>query len=201
MEVSSFIFYASFLNLIITLKYFRMIKKLAAAVLGAIFIALFAQIEIEIPMNEAALSITGQTFAVLLVAFFLGGWYGFLSVVIYVAMGLLGLPVFAGGTSGIEKIYGDSGGYLVGFMFAASVVGSYGDRGWRSSFWKCLLAMLIGTLLILLFGTIKLAFIHGIEKALAIGFYPFMVGGMVKIILGALCAYFLEVGFKKFRKA
>jgi biotin transport system substrate-specific component len=176
-----------------------MIKNILLAVLAAGFIALFAQLEIEIPLNEAGLSITGQTFAILLAAFFLGGWYGFLAVVIYVAAGVLGLPVFAGGASGLEKIYGDSGGYLVGFMFAASVVGSYGDRGWRSSLFKCILAMLIGTLLILLFGVIKLSFIHGLEKALEIGFYPFLLGGLVKVILGGVVAYLLEKGIKKLK--
>ncbi|MFT5386443.1 MAG: biotin transport system substrate-specific component, partial [Saprospiraceae bacterium] len=90
-----------------------MIKNILLAVLGAAFIALFAQIEIENPLNQAGLPfnedglpITGQTFAVLLVAFFLGGRYGFLAVIIYVAAGIFGLPVFAGGASGIEKLYG-----------------------------------------------------------------------------------------------
>ena len=179
------------------------IKQILLAILGAAFIAAFAQIEIEnplnaagLPFNEAGLPITGQTFAVLLVAFFLGGWYGFLAVVIYVAAGLFGLPVFAGGASGLEKLYGNSGGYLVGFMFAASIVGGYGDRGWRKSFVKCILAMLIGTVLILLLGVIKMAFIsgQGLEKALANGFYPFIWAGLVKVVLGGVVAYFLEKG-------
>lgn len=176
-----------------------MIKNILLAILAAAFIALFAQLEIEIPLNEAKLSITGQTFAILLAAFFLGSWYGFLATAIYVAVGIFGLPVFAGGTFGLEKIYSDSGGYLVGFMFAASVVGGYGDRGWRSSFFKCILAMLIGTLLILLFGVIKLAFVHGFEKALEIGFYPFVLGGLVKVVLGGVVAYLLELGIRKMK--
>jgi biotin transport system substrate-specific component len=183
-----------------------MIKNILLAVLGAAFIALFAQIEIEnplnqagLPFNEAGLPITGQTFAVLLVAFFLGGRYGFLAVIIYVAAGIFGLPVFAGGASGIEKLYGSSGGYLVGFMFAASVIGGYGDRGWRRSFFKCISAMLIGTLLILLFGVLKLAYISGFEKALTDGFYPFIWAGLVKVVLGGVVAYFLEIGIRKMR--
>ena len=167
-------------------------QKIFLAIAAAGFIALFAQFTIELPLNEEGISITGQTFAILLAAFFLGRWYGVLAVVIYIIMGAAGLPVFSDGESGIDKLYGGSGGYFGGFLYAAYRVGAYGEEGWRKSLIKSILAMFLGTLLILLFGVLKLSFDHGLARAMDIGFYPFLSGGAVKVLLGGVIAYAIE---------
>ena len=95
----------------------------ALVVGGSIVIALCAQIAIGYPVP-----ITGQTFAVLMLAALLGARRGVLCVLTYLAEGLLGLPVFAQGKGGLVAFLGPTGGYLVGFVFAAWIVGALSER-------------------------------------------------------------------------
>jgi len=153
--------------------------------LSVLFITFFTQISINVPVGESDIPITGQTFAVLLVAYFFKRRFGTIAVFSYVLLGLIGLPIFADGKSGITVLIGGSGGFLFGFIFSAYVVGYLGEKNWQISFTKSLLAMMIGTLLILFFGIGRLALIYGFDKAMEYGFYPFWKGAIVKIILGA----------------
>lgn len=152
---------------------------------SVLFIALFAQISISVPVGESDIPITGQTFAVLLVAYIFKRRIGTIAVLFYVLLGVMGLPIFADGKSGIATLIGGSGGFLFGFVFSAYVVGYLGEKDWTISFAKSLLAMILGTIIILFFGVGRLAFIYGFEKALEYGFYPFWQGAIFKIILGA----------------
>lgn len=154
-------------------------------VLAVLFIALFAQLSIDVPVGESSIPITGQTFAVLLSAYWLKRNIGTIAVFIYVIIGILGLPVFADGKAGWEVLVGGSGGFLIGFIIAAYVVGFLGEKNWERSLPKSLLAMTIGTAIILFFGIGRLANLYGLEKGLDYGFYPFWKGAIVKIILGA----------------
>ena len=99
---------------------------------GAALIALAAQISISLPFTPVP--ITGQTFAVAGTAAALGLRTGAASSILYVAAGLVGLPVYADATSGWNVLSSASGGYLIGFIGCALVVGWCGDRGWTSSF-------------------------------------------------------------------
>lgn len=92
---------------------------------GSLVMALCAQIAIGYPVP-----ITGQTFAVLMIGALLGSRRGALCVLTYLAEGLAGLPVFAQGRAGLADLLGPTGGYLVGFVFAAYVVGALSDRTW-----------------------------------------------------------------------
>ena len=154
-------------------------------VIAVLFISLFAQLSIDVPVGESSIPITGQTFAVLLSAYWLKRKIGTIAVFIYVVIGILGLPIFAEGKAGWEVLIGGSGGFLIGFIIAAYVVGFLGEKNWEHSFSKSLLAMIIGTAIILFFGIGRLANLYGLEKGLAYGFYPFWKGAIVKIILGA----------------
>lgn len=158
----------------------------ASPFLAAIFIALFAQISIELPLNETTIPITGQTFAVLLVASILGRNKGSLAILIYLIMGAFGLPVFAEAASGYSTFFKGSGGYLYGFLIATFIVGWLSDNGWGKSFFNALLLMLIGTIIIVFFGLLQLTFLYGFEKALEYGLYPFIRGAVIKIVLGAM---------------
>ncbi len=158
-----------------------MLQKLRPTVLAAIFIAIFAQITIPLPY----IPITGQSFAVLLVAYFLGWNRGTIAVLLYLFAGVLGLPVFAEGASGLAKLKGNSGGFLYGFVIAAFVVGYLSEKIEFSTFKKALGIMTLGTAIILFFGVMHLSIHIGFQKALQYGLYPFIAGAVVKIILGA----------------
>jgi len=163
----------------------------AAIALGSAFIALLAQVAIPLPFSPVP--ITGQTFAVLLVGALLGRARGGLSVLLYLLEGAAGLPVFAGGTAGLARLLGPTGGYLVGFVVAAAVVGFLAQRGWDRKVGSTALAMLVGNAFIYLFGLPWLAHFVGAEKAVSLGLLPFIPGDLVKLALAALS---LPLGWK-----
>lgn len=162
-----------------------MLKSIIQVTIAVIFIALFAQLTFNVPAGESSIPITGQTFAVLLVAYFLHEKKGTVAVFLYVLLGTLGLPIFADGESGWQVLSGGSGGFLIGFIAIAYPIGLLGKKGWGKRFTKSLLAMTFGTLIILIFGIGRLAQLYDFSKGLEYGFYPFWQGALVKILLGA----------------
>ena len=166
-------------------------KDFFICLLGAIFIAVFAQVSIDLPFGNSDIPVTGQTFAVLLVGYILGWKKGINSVLIYLFLGIIGLPVFASGNRGIEIILGNSGGFLLGFIFGAVITG-YISQKLENTLPVAFLAMIVGSLVIILFGVLRLSFDFGIVKALEYGFYPFVAGAVVKIVLGALVGFYLK---------
>ena len=97
------------------------LRDILLILLGALLVAALAQVEIPLPFTPVP--ITGQTFGVLLVGAALGSKRGALSLVSYLSMGVLGLPFFAGGAHGWDIVIGATGGYLIGFVIAAYVIG------------------------------------------------------------------------------
>jgi len=155
----------------------------AVMVAAAFFIALCAQAAIRVPFSPVP--ITGQTFGVLLVGALLGSRRGALSVLAYLAEGAAGLPVFAGGGSGVAWLAGPTGGYLFGFVVAAWVVGRLCEQAWNRRVAGAALVMLAGNAVIYLFGLLWLARFVGIDKVLALGLVPFVAGDLLKIALAA----------------
>ena len=166
-------------------KYFLAAAKVLFA---CILIAIMAQITIHLPGNLGGIPITGQSLAVLVVSFLLPMKFGVPAVGLYVLLGAIGLPFYADGASGWEVLAGGSGGFLIGFVVAALLMGRLHSLGWHKYFGKALLAMLLGTLIIILCGLLRLGILYGWEKALEYGFYPFWQGALVKILLGAVIA-------------
>src|SRR5256885_3813912 len=115
--------------------------KLALVLAGSALIALAAQVRIPLPFSPVP--VTGQTFAVLLVAAALGR-LGLASVIAYLIEGAAGLPVFAGGTFGVTTIVGPTGGYLIGFALAAAIVGSAAEQGWDRHLVTSLVVVVLG---------------------------------------------------------
>ncbi len=148
--------------------------------------ALAAQWRFYLPFTP--IPITGQTFAVLLSGAALGWRLGGLSQVVYVAVGLVGLPVFAGGGSGLDTITGASGGYLVGFVLAAAMVGQLAERGQDRRVDTAAAAFLLGSVVIYLTGVVWLMHVTGWElgEAMAKGVAPFVVGDLAKASFAAL---------------
>lgn len=164
-------------------------QKLAFSFLAALVLAIFAQLRIEIPWNEAEIPISGQSFAVLVIGFLMPRQWGLIAILIYLLLGIIGLPVYAGGASGIATFAKGSGGYLIGFIAAAGLMSRLSANGWGASFSKCLMAMAIGTIVILIFGLAWLAYLYGASKALEYGLYPFIPGAIIKAFLGALLVW------------
>ncbi len=157
----------------------------ALVITGSLVVSLLAQLRVYLPFTPVP--ITGQTLGVLLVAAALGSRRGALSLAIYVGGGLLGLPVFVGGTYGIAHLAGPTGGYLLGFVVAAYAIGSLAERGQDRRWPGVLIMFLAGEALIYLFGVLWLIPYTGAQHALMAGLLPFIPGEIVKIIAaGAL---------------
>ncbi len=161
--------------------------ELCSAALGAALMAICAWISIP-----AAVPFTLQTFAVFLVTGLLGLKCGTLSVVVYLLLGALGLPVFAGFQGGLGTLLGVTGGYLIGFVFSALAVG-LSLRLLGRSLPALLLAMVLGLMLCYGFGSAWFLILYTKTKgAIALGtvlatcVVPFLLPDGIKILLAAL---------------
>ncbi len=164
-------------------------NKLVMAFFMACLTGLMAQIVIPLPWTPVP--ITAQTFAVLFAGIVLGRYWGGLSMLIYIAIGLIGVPWFAGMTGGVEILFGASGGFLVGFVLAALVVGSLSDRYVKVRNFMPMFTLLVFANFILIYvpGVIGLAVfmyiangtVPGVWTLLAMGVLPFVIGDLIKI--------------------
>ncbi len=154
-------------------------------VLGTLFVALLAQV--KIPLSFTPVPLTGQTLAVLLVGATLGSKRGALSMLLYIALGAFGLPVFAGGAAGLAYLSGATLGYLIGFVIAAYVIGLLAERGLERSVRTSILPFLIGTVIIYICGVAWLTIVLGsISKAVMAGLVPFLIGDLIKLLAASL---------------
>jgi biotin transport system substrate-specific component len=151
---------------------------------GSLCVAGMAQLRITLPFTPVP--ITGQTFAVLLVGAVLGARRGAASLGLYLLMGLVGLPFFAGGASGTAYLLGPTGGYLVGFVVAAGLVGLLASRGLDRHIPSALLAFLTGEIVIYLFGVAWLSLFLGLPHAITAGLLPFLLGDAIKLAAAGL---------------
>ncbi len=144
--------------------------------------------KIQIPFYPVPLTL--QTFMVVVLAMVLGWRLATLSLILYLAQGAMGLPVFAGTPEkglGLAYMVGPTGGYLLGFLLAAGVCGWLAERGWDRHHLSTLAAMAIGHALIFVPGLLWLGVFIGWDKpVLALGLYPFLYGMILKITLGTL---------------
>lgn len=163
----------------------RALADAALIVGGTASVAVCAQIAVPLPFTPVPL--TAQTLAVLLTGAALGASRAGLSLLLYVAVGALGLPVFAGGDAGWAALSGPTAGYLMGFVLAAVVAGRLAERRWDRRFAPALCAMAVGSVLIYALGCGWLALSLGVSpaRALSLGLYPFLVGDLIKLGLGA----------------
>ena len=149
---------------------------------GALFTALLAQVSIPLPFTPVP--VTLQPFAVLTTGAALGSRKGALSLLVYALAGMAGAPVFAGGTSGAATVLGPLGGYLIGFVVAAYLVGLLAERSWdRGS--RVILAMVIGELAIYAIAVPWLGMYLGMVKAVTLGFLPFVIGDTLKLLVAS----------------
>ncbi len=162
-----------------------LLQSAIIAVIGSL--ALWASAKIQVPLWPVPISM--QTFVVLCLGAALGSRLGTATVLLYLAEGAAGLPVFAGTPEkgiGLTYMAGPTGGYLAGFVVAAFVTGKLAERGFDRSVWKLAAAMTLGHVLILALGWAWLSQFVGVNKAWTLGVAPFYLATVIKTALGAL---------------
>ncbi len=152
----------------------------------SLFTALAAQMEIRLPYTPVP--ITLQTLAVLLAGAVLGSRRGFLSQALYLAEGAAGLPVFAGGAATVVHLMGPTGGYLWSYPFAAALIGWMVERGASRRAVTFAAALISSDLVILVSGLVWVHQFFGttFRQALALAFFPFLVGDIIKVVVVGL---------------
>ncbi|HEX6287331.1 MAG TPA: biotin transporter BioY [Acidimicrobiia bacterium] len=162
------------------------IVSVILVVAAAALTALAAQWRIQLPFTPVP--ITGQTFAVLLTGAALGWKLGAAGQLLYLAVGVLGAPVFADGESGVDYIQGATGGYLIGFVFAAGLVGWMAEHRQDRTFATMFTAFILGSAVIYVFGVIGLMIATDwtLSEAVARGVVPFLLGDLIKAAAAGL---------------
>lgn len=163
-----------------------LVRDVTCIGIGVLLTAVLTRIEIPL----APVPITGQTFAVLLVGALLGSKRGALSMIVYLGSGLMGAPVFSKAGWGLSHLAGPTGGYLVGFVLAAFLVGKLSEMGWDRKVRTTVLAMTFGTIVIYFSGCLWLARFVGGDMVLKVGLLPFLIGDGLKIACAAVALPF-----------
>ena len=160
-------------------------RQLVLAALFAALTAVCSQIQIPLPMIPINLAL----FAVHLCGALLGAKWGALSMTVYALLGAVGVPVFAGFGSGPAVLFGKTGGYIIGYILCAAIVGLL-SRRLGFTFPKLCLSMVIGVAVCYVFGTAWFMVISGLNLATSLSYcvLPFLPGDAVKILLAAFLA-------------
>jgi len=167
---------------VLSLRSRPLVWRVGAVVVGSLFLALSSYI--QVPMIPVP--VTMQTFAVTLVGALYGWRLGGITIIAWLVEGAAGLPVLAGGASGVHHFVGPTGGYLLAFPVAGALMGWLAERGWNGNrVVLAFLGMLLGNAACLLLGAAWLAVLIGPERAVMLGVMPFLVGALLKSALGA----------------
>jgi len=178
-----------------------MIKYGVLALLGTLVMTIAAKI--QVPFYPVP--VTLQTLALFTIAAAFGRKLAVVTLLLYLAEGLAGIPVFAGPVAGPTYMAGGTAGYLAGFVIAAYIVGSAADKGWSKNPFKMFGAMLVADVVVFALGFAWLAIVlgkgdllAGADKAFMFGVQPFVLADLVKI---ALASSLVAALWQFFRKA
>nr|WP_214044145.1 biotin transporter BioY [Methanomethylovorans sp.] len=165
-----------------------------------VFAALFASLTavgayVKVPLPVSPVPVTMQVFFVLLAGSMLGSRWGTISMVVYLLLGITGFPIFAGGASGVGVLFGPTGGYLAGFVFAAFVTGKLLEILPQHSILINFLCMIIGLIIIYSFGAFRLMSVAHLtfQQTMIAGILPFIIGDMAALVLAAFISVRYEV--------
>ena len=174
---------------------FDVVRQVGLVIGFSLLTALSAQIVIPI----GPVPITGQTFAVLLAGALLGSRLGAMALIAYLIEGASGLPFFAGGAAGIAHLMGQSGGYLIAFPAAAFITGAFAEQGWDRKYLSAVVAMAVGSVVIILCGCLWFSFLTRTSPVVAfqINDMKFIPGDIIKILLAAAV---LPTGWKVLKR-
>ncbi|RWM18195.1 MAG: biotin transporter BioY [Mesorhizobium sp.] len=162
----------------------RLATQLLLAIVGTLVLTLSAKTRVLL----GPVDISMQTLAVFLIAAAFGMRLGVATLLLYMAEGAMGLPVFQGTPEkgiGIAYMLGSTGGYLAGFVVMAAIVGWAADRGWDRHPIKLFNAILVAEIVMMAMGFAWLALLIGPEKSWQFGVVPFIVGDLIKVGLAA----------------
>ena len=164
------------------------VKQLALVGLMTAVICVLGPLALSIPISPVPISL--GTLAIYFVVSVLGMKLGTISVVIYILLGLVGVPVFAGFTSGPGKLFGPTGGYIIGYIFMALICGLFVDKFGRN-LPVYFLGMLLGTSACYILGTLWLGFqvVMCFSVVLAVGVLLFILGDLVKLVIAMLVGF------------
>lgn len=166
-------------------------RSLSGPVLACLFAALISVgAYIAIPLPGTPVPIVLQNMFVMLAALLLGPGWGLAATLAYLALGALGLPVFSGGTGGLARLAGPTGGFLLSYIPAVLSMGLISRLGSRRRWWRDLVALLVGFVIIYAMGVpwLKVVIKGSWQKALTAGFLPYIPGDALKIALSVLLA-------------
>jgi biotin transport system substrate-specific component len=177
---------------------------------GVVLLILGAYVSIQVPAIQLGqlyvpvnpyVPLTLQTFGVLFTGAVLGTRRGLAATGLYLLIGIVGFPVFSADAEGVHRsgldtfmslesgtlVLGSTGGYLVGFLVAAGVVGALAERGWDRRLASSIGAMVVGSLIIYAFGVTWLALAANLSvaDALTFGLWPFLPGDILKLLVAA----------------
>ncbi|GAA1725838.1 biotin transporter BioY [Microcella frigidaquae] len=168
-------------------------SDIALVIAGTALVAVLAQVAVPL----WPVPVTGQTLAVLLVGASLGAARGAASLALYAVLGLAGLPIFApqddgSHLTGLAALTAPSFGYIIGFIASAAIVGWAAERSWDRGWYKPIITFIGGSLVVFAFGLPWLAVALGQfglpndpQSVLISGFYPFIIGGIIKAAIAA----------------
>jgi biotin transport system substrate-specific component len=157
------------------------LKDLCVTVSASIIIGLCAPLSFPLPFTPIPIAIAAQV--ILSLSVLLGSKRATLAVLLYLTQGAMGLPVFAGGHSGLLILLGPKGGYLLGYALAAFATGLITEKMKQRTEGKVFAAMALGNLIIFLCGLAHLAHFVPAGSLLLFGFFPFIAGDILKLIL------------------
>jgi biotin transport system substrate-specific component len=140
---------------------------------------------LSLPIGVIPISLTNLV--IYFTVYALGRKRGTLSYIVYLFIGLIGLPVFSGFSGGFSKLFGPTGGYLIGFIFMAFISGIFIDK-FSNKIYMCFLGMILGTIVTYIFGTAWLAYQTNMtfNMALTVGILPFIPGDIAKMVIASL---------------
>ena len=160
-------------------------KQLAVIGLMTAVICILGPLSLPLPFSPVPISFANL--AILLALYVLGFKRGMVSLFLYLLIGLVGVPVYSSFSSGAGKLLGPTGGYLIGYIFMALIAGFFIDKFFKK-WYLCFLGMILGTLVLYIFGTLWLSHQAGLtfSAALAAGVLPFIPGDLAKIVISLL---------------
>ena len=161
----------------------RVAAEMLLVVGASLLIALAAQVSVPLPFTPVPLTL--QPLAVILIGVTLGATRGAAAAMLYLLEGASGMPVFAGGGSGIVWLLGPTAGYLYSYPLAAGLAGFISERGWGGTLLRATTGMLAALGVIYLGGWSWLALQFGAQKAWTAGVAPFVIADIVKVAIGA----------------
>ncbi len=168
-------------------NYHKSHKAILDMVYTAMFAAAICVCSTLLSVDIGKVPVTMQTFAICLTAAMLGWKRGTMSVIVFILLGAIGLPVFANGSGGLEVLAGSTGGYIIGFIFTALIVGTVADKFDRKLV-PLVISMAVGILVCYVFGTPWFMFVTKLDFVTSLGYCvtPFLIFDAIKIVLATV---------------